>query len=102
MEPTRIGRYCIYEAIGSGGMACVHFGTFAGPAGFARTVAVKRMHRHLARDPEFVAMFVDEATVAARIRHPNVVATLDVLAADDELLIVMDYVHGEPLGRLLG
>jgi serine/threonine-protein kinase len=102
MEPTRIGRYRVYEAIGSGGMASVHFGTFAGPAGFARTVAIKRMHPHLAKNPEFVAMFVDEARVASRIGHPNAVATLDVLASGDELLIVMDYVHGEPLTRLVG
>jgi serine/threonine protein kinase len=101
MDPTRIGRYRIYEAIGSGGMASVHFGTFGGPAGFARTVAIKRMHPHLAKDPEFVAMFVDEARVAARIQHPNVVATLDVLAAADELLIVMEYTQGESLAQLM-
>src|SRR4029077_10085090 len=101
MEPARIGRYSIYEPIASGGMASVHFGTFAGPAGFSRTVAIKRMHPHLAKDPEFVAMFVDEARVAARIRHPNVVATLDVLSVADELLIVMQDHHGEPLAQLL-
>jgi serine/threonine-protein kinase len=101
MEPTQIGRYRICEAIASGGMASVHFGTFAGPGGFARTVAIKRMHPHLAKDPEFLAMFVDEARVAARIRHPNVVATLDVLATADELLIVMEYAHGEPLTELM-
>ena len=99
-EPTRIGQYEVHEAIASGGMATVHFGRFAGPGGFARTVAVKRMHAHLCHDPEFVAMFVDEARLVARIRHPNVVATLDVLAAAGELLIVMEYVHGEPLARL--
>jgi hypothetical protein len=100
-EPTRIGEYSIYEAIASGGMASVHFGRFAAHAGLTRTVAVKRMHPHLAKDPDFVAMFVDEARLAARIRHPNVVATLDVLAASDELLIVMEYVHGEPLADLV-
>jgi eukaryotic-like serine/threonine-protein kinase len=99
-EPTRIGQYEVHEAIASGGMATVHFGRFAGPGGFARTVAVKRMHAHLCNTPEFVAMFVDEARLVARIRHPNVVGTLDVLAAGVELLIVMEYVHGEPLARL--
>jgi serine/threonine-protein kinase len=81
-------------------MACVHFGRVTGPGGFARTVAVKRMHPHLAKDPEFAAMFVDEARLAARVRHPNVVATIDVLAVSDELLIVMEYVHGESLVEL--
>jgi serine/threonine-protein kinase len=99
-QPIRVGRYAIHSVIANGGMASVHFGTITGAGGFARTVAVKRMHRHLANDPEFLAMFVDEARLAGRIRHPNVVATLDVLAASDELLIVMDYVHGESLAEL--
>jgi|CZKU01.1.fsa_nt_gi serine/threonine-protein kinase len=97
----RIGQYEVHEAIASGGMASVHFGRFAGPGGFARSVAIKRMHAHLVSDPEFVAMFVDEARLAARVHHPNVVATLDVLAGSAELLIVMEYVHGEPLARLV-
>jgi len=86
-EPTQIGQYTICEAIASGAMASVHFGRFARAGGFARTVAVKRMHPHLAKDPDFALMFVDEARTAARIRHPNVVATLDVLTASGELLI---------------
>jgi hypothetical protein len=98
--PTRIGRYAVYESIAAGGMASVHFGRLIGPEGFTRTVAVKRMHPHLAKEPEFVAMFLDEARLAARIRHPNVVSTLDVAATGGELLIVMEYVHGESLGSL--
>jgi serine/threonine-protein kinase len=99
-QPTRIGRYAVYDAIASGGMATVHFGRLGGPAGFARTIAIKRMHPHLAKLPEFTAMFLDEARLAARIRHPNVVSTLDVVATDEELLIVMEYVHGESLAKL--
>ncbi len=99
-EARVVDRYRIHDAIGTGGMATVHLGRFVGPAGFSRTVAIKRMHPHLAKEPEFVAMFLDEARLAARIRHPNVVSTLDVLARDDELLIVMEYVHGASLGGL--
>ena len=77
-----MGRYAIYGEIAAGGMAAVHFGRLMGPVGFARTVAIKRLHAHLAKAPEFVAMFLDEARLAARIRHPNVVPTLDVVAAD--------------------
>jgi eukaryotic-like serine/threonine-protein kinase len=95
------GRYALYAEIASGGMATVHIGRLMGTAGFSRTVAIKRLLPQLARDPDFVAMFMDEARVAARIRHPNVVPTLDVLAADGQLLLVMEYVHGESLGRLL-
>jgi serine/threonine-protein kinase len=82
-------------------MATVHFGRLLGAAGFARTVAVKRLHPQFARDPEFVSMFVDEARMAARIRHPNVVQTLDVVQLDHEIFLVMDYVHGESLANLL-
>jgi serine/threonine-protein kinase len=81
-------------------MATVHFGRLSGPAGFSRTVAIKRLHPNLAKDPEFVAMFLDEARVAARIRHPNVVPTLDVVAIEGEIFLVMDYVQGESLGKL--
>jgi serine/threonine-protein kinase len=55
----------------------------------------------LARDPEFVAMFLEEARLAARVRHPNVVPTLDVVADDGELFLVMEYVAGESLARLV-
>ncbi len=95
-----IGRYALYDEIASGGMATVHLGRLLGPVGFARTVAIKRLHQHYAKDPEFVSMFLDEARLAARIRHPNVVPTLDVVALSGELFLVMDYVHGVSLSRL--
>jgi len=99
--PRTVGRYVVYGEIASGGMATVHFGRLTGLAGFARSVAIKRLHAHFARDPEFVKMFLDEARLAARITHPNVVATLDVVAADDDLLLVMDYVRGAALSQLV-
>jgi len=99
--PLTVGRYAVYGAIGSGGMATVHFGRLTGVVGFARAVAIKRMHAAFARDPEFVAMFIDEARLAARIRHANVVETIDVVAIDQELMLVMDYVPGESLARLV-
>ena len=99
--PTIIGRYALYDEIASGGMASVHIGRLLGPVGFSRTVAIKRMHANLAKDPEFVSMFLDEARLAARIRHPNVIGTLDVVALAGELFLVMEYVHGESLFRLM-
>ena len=96
-----LGRYALYEKIASGGMASVHIGRLLGPVGFARTVAIKRMHPQFAEDPEFVSMFLDEARLAARIRHPNVVPTLDVVAMSDELFLVMDFVQGESLSFLI-
>jgi serine/threonine-protein kinase len=97
-----VGRYALYGEIASGGMATVHFGRLLGPVGFSRTVAIKRLHAQFAKDPEFAAMFLDEARLAGRIQHPNVVSTLDVVALDDELFLVMEYVQGESLSKLLG
>src|SRR5450432_3508543 len=99
--PITVGRYAIHEELASGGMASVHFGRLLGPVGFSRTVAIKRLHPQFAKDPEFVSMFLDEARLAARIRHPNVVPTLDVVATNGELFLVMDYVQGESLSRLV-
>jgi serine/threonine protein kinase len=99
--PRSIGRYVLYGEIASGGMATVHFGRLSGPAGFSRTVAIKRLHPQYAKDPEFVSMFLDEARLAARIRHPNVVTTLDVVTTGAEIFLVMEYVQGESLSRLL-
>lgn len=100
--PRVVGRYVLHAEIAAGGMATVHVGRLMGPVGFARTVAIKRLHPHFAKDPEFVAMFLDEARLAARIRHPNVVPVLDVVAEGGELFLVMDYVEGESLSRLVG
>ncbi len=97
----RLGRYALYGAIASGGMATVHLGRMLGGGGFKRTVAIKRLHPHIALDPEFNQGFLDEAHLAARIRHTNVVATYDVVFADSELFLVMEYVPGESLARLL-
>jgi len=99
--PQIIGRYVLYGAIASGGMATVHFGRLVGPAGFARPVAIKRLHAQFARDPEFVKMFLDEARLAARVSHPNVVQTLDLVEATDEVFLVMDYVRGLALASLV-
>jgi len=101
-NPVRLlGRYALHGEIAVGGMATVHFGRLHGAIGFSRTVAIKRLHKQYARDPEFVSMFLDEARLAARIRHPNVVPTLDVVATEGELFVVMEYVHGESLSRLI-
>jgi eukaryotic-like serine/threonine-protein kinase len=100
-QPRMVGRYMVYDVIASGGMATVHLGRLLGPEGFSRTVAVKQLHPQFARDPEFVAMLLDEARLAARVRHPNVVSPLDVVVLDGELFVVMDYVQGESLSTLM-
>lgn len=94
-------RYTLYGAIAVGGMATVHIGRLHGAAGFFRTVAIKRLHPDYARDPEFVSMFVDEARLTSRIHHPNVIHTLDVVAQNNELFLIMEYVPGEALANLM-
>jgi hypothetical protein len=102
-QPTvrRMGRYALYGKIASGGMATLYFGRLLGPSGFARTVAVKLLHPQFAHDPEFSAMFLDEARLASRIRSAYVVPTLDVVSEDGELAIVMEYIHGQSLATLV-
>jgi serine/threonine-protein kinase len=96
-----VGRYALLAELARGGMASVHFGRLQGPGGFGRAVAIKRLHAHLGGDPQFQAMLLDEARLAARIQHKNVVAMLDVVAEGDEVLLVMEHVDGETLQRLL-
>lgn len=98
---VRVGRYQFADCIAKGGMATVHFARLQGDFDFSRIVAVKRLLPQFATDEQFKAMFVEEARLAARIRHPNVVPTLDVVADGTELILVMDYVHGDALSSLL-
>jgi serine/threonine-protein kinase len=95
------GRYTLHGEIAAGGMATVHIGRQRGTAGFSKMVAIKRLHAQYAKDPDFVSMFLDEARLAARVHHPNVVSTLDVIATDGEVFLVMEYIRGESLSRLL-
>ena len=97
----RIGRYLSGPEIASGGMATVSLGKLAVDDGRARIVAIKRMHPQYAKDPGFAAMFLDEARIASSIVHPNVGSVVDVISSDRELILVLDYVHGETLATIL-
>jgi len=96
--PLRFGRYEALFKIASGGMAEVFAARIRGEAGFEKLVAVKRMLPHLADDPDFVTMFLDEARLAAHIGSPHVAQTLDLGRADDgALYIIMELVVGVTL-----
>ncbi len=98
----QLGRYEIVSWIASGGMANVFVARALGVAGFERLVALKLLHPHIAHEHEFVSMFLDEARLAARIRHPNVVATLDISSSEAEgFYLVMELVEGHHLGKLM-
>lgn len=96
-----LGRYQLLGLIAAGGMAKVYLARVVGEGGFEREVAVKLMHDHLLHDADFVAMFLDEARLAARIRHPNVVPTLDVQKSDGALFLVMEFIEGLSLSNML-
>ena len=96
-----LGRYTLCGEIAAGGMAAVYFARMEGTGGFAKSVAVKRLHPQFATDPDFRSMILDEARLAARIRHPNVVSPIDVIDMEDEVLLAMEYVHGQALSRLI-
>jgi eukaryotic-like serine/threonine-protein kinase len=93
--------YTLFDSIASGGMGTVYYGRANAPSGVSRVVAVKRMHGELARDPVCLEMFRDELRLATRVRHPNVVATLDVVEQEGDLLMVMEFVQGESLQELI-
>lgn len=101
MPPSKIGRCAVFGELAAGGMATVYVGRLAGAAGFARRVAIKSLHAQYAKDPDFLAMFLDEARLSGRIQHPNVVRVLDVIASDNELHLVMEYIEGESLSKLV-
>lgn len=94
-------RYELVGELASGGMATVYLARMRRPMGFSRLVAVKCMHPQYAKDPAFASMFVDEARLTAGLRHPNIVPTLDIVADDGHLLLVMEYVEGATVGGLL-
>ncbi len=99
--PTRLGPYELVERLATGGMAEVYLARRAGPHGFAKQVAVKRILPQLASDPDFVAMFVDEARVTGRLQHPNIVSVFDFGEEDGELYMAMEYVDGTTGARLI-
>jgi serine/threonine-protein kinase len=96
-----IGRYLLHRQIARGGMATIHIARLVGDEGFSRIVAAKRLHPEFAEDAEFVSMFLDEAHIASKVHHRNVVPVLDVITTGEEVVLVQEYVHGVPLHWLL-
>mgnify|MGYP001394890399 CR=1 FL=1 len=104
IQPTAertFGRYELLIEMASGGMATLYLARILGPQDFEKLIAIKRIHPHLAKKPSFVHMFLDEARIAARIHHPNVVTTFDMGQIDGAYFIAMEYVHGQNLTDVL-
>ncbi len=100
--PRRYGKYELLERIGEGGMAEAFKARLPGAAGFEKTVVIKRILPHLAESPRFVKMFINEAKLAARIQHQNVVQVFELGEVEGgELFMAMEYVHGLDLRAIL-
>lgn len=94
-------RYEPLLKIASGGTAAVYVGSAAGALGFRQLVAIKRPHAHLADDPAFCAALVEEARIASRLHHANLVDVRDVEVDESGIQLVMDYVEGASLSELI-
>ncbi len=99
--PLVLGPYELVQRIATGGMAEVYLAHRQGPHGFQKRVAVKRILPQMACDADFVAMFIDEARVCARLTHPNIVQVFDFGEQDGELYMAMEYVDGTTGARLI-
>jgi serine/threonine protein kinase len=99
--PRTLGRYRVVTELGRGSTSVVYLGAVDGPAGFNKLFALKLMRPALAEDPALVAMFLAEARVGAQLDHPNVVSTLEIDETGPLPFIVMDYLDGQPLQRLV-
>ena len=86
--------------LGRGGMATVHLAAMQGSHGVTKLVVVKELRPELAVNDEFVVMFFDEARLAARLNHPNIVQSYEVGEEDGRQFIVMEYLEGQPLHRV--
>jgi serine/threonine-protein kinase len=98
---TSLGKYRLLAEIGHGGMAEVFLAVMEGPGQFSKLIALKVLRAQFAEDPDWRAMFLDEARLAARLNHPNVVQTYEVGEASKRHFIAMEYLDGQPYSRIL-
>jgi serine/threonine-protein kinase len=99
--PVKFGKYQLVERLGQGGMAEVWRAKIVGPAGFERTVVVKRILPHRVDDKAHLAMFEREARLSARLNHSNIVQVFELGRVDDEYFLAMEYVEGHNLSDIL-
>ena len=94
------GKYQPLANLGQGGMADVYLAVARGPVGFSKLQVVKRLRSNLVEEPEFLDMFLDEARLAARLNHPNVVQTNEIGESNGRYYMAMEYLEGQPLNRI--
>src|SRR5438552_10937854 len=97
----QLGKYKLVRKLSSGGMGEVFLARMDGPAGFVKTVVVKRILRRFAQDQTFIDRFLNEARLAALLAHPNVVQIFELGESDGTWFIAMEYVNGQSLRAVL-
>jgi serine/threonine protein kinase len=100
-QSSRIGKYQLIRPLARGGMAELHLARATGAEGFCKLVALKRILPRHAANAEVLAMFLDEARLAATLNHPNVVQVYDIEASGGEYLLAMEYLRGESLLKVM-
>jgi len=99
--PTQLGRYQLIGQLATGGMAEIHLARLAGEAGFEKTVVVKRLLPELVASPAYVAMFLDEGKLVARLDHPNICEVHELGKDGAEYFLAMPYLDGVPVSDLI-
>src|SRR5579872_1726689 len=94
LPPSALGRFEILGRLATGGMAEIFKARVKGEHGFEKIVVVKRILPHLASDPEFVDMIIDEARLSARLVHPKIVQVFEFGQDAGQYFIAMEYVDG--------
>ncbi len=99
--PQQFGKYTLIRKIATGGMAEIFQAKTAGAEGFVRDCVIKRILPHYSEDEAFVRMFVDEASITAKLQHPNIVQIYDFDRLDGAHFIAMEYIEGEDLSAVI-
>jgi serine/threonine-protein kinase len=100
-ERIAFGKYHVLARLGHGGMGKVYLAMHTGPAGILKLLVVKQLREDLVASHEARSMFLDEARISTRLNHPNIVQTNEVVDEGDDLYLVMEFLDGQPLGRIL-
>src|SRR5712672_3542503 len=98
---SSLGKYRPLFELGQGGTANVYLAVAHGPSGFNKLVVLKVLKNELANDAELRRMFLNEARLAGRLNHPNIVQTYEVFEEAGRPIIVMEYLEGAPLSRII-
>jgi serine/threonine-protein kinase len=97
----RIGKYLVVEPLQTGGTAAIYLAVMRGENQFTREVVIKRPLPHLLADRRLRTMFIDEAHIASRLNHANIVQVIDLVARDDDVYLVLEYLKGRDLREIL-